>query len=314
MLLVGVGDAVAAVAVSVDLDGARPGAFAGLGQEVVHCGPHFVEVVAVALAPLHVVAGGALGEFAGRRAGLAGAHRVAVVLDHENDRQVPEGGEVVGLVDGALVDGAVAHERHRGPLQALVLDGVGEAGAERDLAADDAVPAPEIAGRIKIMHRAALALGAAGGLAVELGHERLGVHPDGDGVAVIAVRRDDVVVRAHQGAGADGDRLLADVKVEEAADLLRLIGAEAALFETPDAHHLAMQLDLVLARQLRVDRSRGVIRAAGGGGRAFGLGSGSRFLAHGRSFGWWKRGSVRRRRGKSSGDWVIARRPPFARR
>ena len=138
---------------------------------------------------------------------------------------------------GSLVDGPVPHERHAGALYPLVLQAVGEPGAERHLAADDAVAAPEIAGGIEEMHRAAFSLGASRGLPVELGHERVHLHPDGDGVSVVAVRGDDMVVLAHEGAAADGDGLLADVQVKEAADLLRLVRAQAPLLEPPDAHH-----------------------------------------------------------------------------
>ncbi len=179
--------------------------------------------------------------------------------------RLPERGEVVGLVDGALVDRAVAHEGHAGALQALVLEPVGEAGAERHLAADDAVAAPVVAGGVEEMHRAALALGAAGHLAVELRHERVQLHADRDGVAVVAVGGDDVVVLAHQRAAADGHRLLADVEMQEAADLLGLVGAQAALLEPADAHHHAVQGDLLLGRQRRVDGRGREARLAGAG-------------------------------------------------
>jgi hypothetical protein len=93
------------------------------------------------------------------------------------------------------------------------------------------------------VHGAALALGAAGGLAVELGHELVHAHADGDGVAVVAVGGDDVVVLAHEGAAAHGHRFLADVEVQEPTDLLGLIGAQRTFLEAADAHHRAEELD-----------------------------------------------------------------------
>jgi hypothetical protein len=69
----------------------------------------------------------------------------------------------------------------------------------------------------------------------------------------------------HQRAAADRDGLLTDVEVQKAADLLRLVGAEAALFEAPDAHHLAVQLNLFIARQPGVDGRHGMIGAGFGG-------------------------------------------------
>ena len=76
-----------------------------------------------------------------------GAHGVVVVLDHEDDRQLPERRHVEGLVDLALVGGAVAEIGERNIVVAAVLVGEGEAGAERHLGADDAVAAVELSSR-----------------------------------------------------------------------------------------------------------------------------------------------------------------------
>ena len=123
--------------------------------------------MAEALGPMDAVTGGALGETgAGGGADLGGAHRITVVFDDKDAGQIPEGGEIHGLVHGTLVDGAVAHESHGGPFVALVFNAVGEADAEGDLATDDAVAAPIVVGRVKIVHRSTLALGATGDLAV----------------------------------------------------------------------------------------------------------------------------------------------------
>ena len=95
---------------------------------------------------------------------------------------------------------------------------------------------------------------------------------------MVAVGGDDVVVRAQEGAAADGDRLLADVKVQKAADLLCLVGAQAALLEPADPDHLPVEVDLLPPRVSgRIDR-----RAAGpaGNGLVLGLGCGARFLIH----------------------------------
>src|SRR4051812_27190214 len=126
------------------------------------------------------------------------------------------------------------------------------------------------------MHRAAFALRATGGFAVELGHERLRVHTDRDRVTVVAVRCDHVVVLAHQGAAADGDGFLADVEMEEPADLLGLVSAETALFEAANPHHLTEELDLLILRELRIDwRAAEVVRLGGALSRFF-FGSSSR--------------------------------------
>jgi hypothetical protein len=59
-------------------------------------------------------------------------------------------------------------------------------------------------------------------------------------VAVIAIRRDDVVIFAQHTDRADGDRLLTAVLVKEAADLVPLLVEHLRPFlEAADQHHLA---------------------------------------------------------------------------
>ena len=282
--IIRIGDGVAAVTVGADLDNGGFAFLAGDLEEFIHRRADFVNVVAFADAPRHAVAFSAFGEFAGGGTGLAGAHGITVVLDDENAGKVPERGEIVGLVHGALVDGAIAHERHGRAFVALIFYAVSEAHSEGDLAADDAVAAPVIALGRKEMHRAAFAFGATGDFAVELGHEGLGVHADGDGVTVVAVGGDDVVMFAHERTATDGDGLLAVIKMEEAADVgpaggvLAGVGAVAALFEAADAHHLAEEFDLLGRGQRGINGGLAVAGVAGGG---FLLDGGARFLAHG---------------------------------
>ena len=72
------------------------------------------------------------------------AHGIAVVLDDEDDRQLPERGHVEGLVDLALVGRAIAEIGDRHMVVAAILVGEGEARAQRHLRADDAVAAEEL--------------------------------------------------------------------------------------------------------------------------------------------------------------------------
>ncbi len=72
-----------------------------------------------------------------------GAHGVLVVLDDIDDRQLPQLGHVEGLVDLALVGGAVAEIGQADAVIAAILVGEGQAGAQRHLGADDAVAAIE---------------------------------------------------------------------------------------------------------------------------------------------------------------------------
>jgi hypothetical protein len=76
---------------------------------------------------LHAVAGGALPELGARGELLLGRRRVrvAVVLDHEDDREREEGGQVHRLVDVAGAGGAVAEERESDRLAAEAPLGIG---------------------------------------------------------------------------------------------------------------------------------------------------------------------------------------------
>jgi hypothetical protein len=85
----------------------------------------------------------------------------------------------------------------------------------------------------------------------------------------------------------DGDRLLADVEVEKAADLLALIGAQRALLEAADAHHLPEQIELGFGVERRVGGGLAEVLARGVGG-GLGLGGGAVFLGH---RGSWKLGN-----------------------
>ena len=71
----------------------------------------------------------------------------------------------------------------------------------------------------------------------------LALHAARERVTVLAIGRDDGVVRAERRHHADGDRLLADVEVQEAADLARAVELGALLLEAADAQHLAQQGD-----------------------------------------------------------------------
>ena len=70
-------------------------------------------------------------------------------------------------------------------------------------------------------------------------------------VTVLAVRRDDRVLRRERLHRTDRDGLLADVQVHEAADLRRAVELDALLLEPAHPQHLAQQLEAVLAVDVR---------------------------------------------------------------
>ena len=126
-----------------------------------------------------------------------------------------------------------------------------EAGAERDLRADDAVAAVEAMLDAEHVHRAALALGNAGGAAGQLGHDHLGVDAIGEHVAVVAIAGDDAVASdLHRRLQADRDRFLADVEVAEAADQAEAVELPGALLEAADEQHLLVEVEQLVLRRL----------------------------------------------------------------
>ena len=81
--------------------------------------------------------------------------------------------------------------------------------------------------------RAAPPTDAAGALAIELRHGAARIAGPRQVVRVLAVGGDDVVARLRGRDRPDGDGFLADVEVQEAADLALLVGTARRLFETP---------------------------------------------------------------------------------
>lgn len=229
LLVVGVGNGVALVAVGVDFENGWAGLVVGAFDGLVHAVANGVDGFSANGVPIHVVAFGASCEAAfGEGAGalLGSPHAVAVVLDDVDDRQVPKGGEVEGFVEGALIDGSVSEETHAAAFDVLVFKSVGEACSERGLAANDSVASPVVLVGREVVHGTAFSLGAAGRLALEFGHALVHGHADGEGVPVVAVGGYEVIVVSHERCAAGDYGLLADVKVEKSADLALLVDAQ----------------------------------------------------------------------------------------
>jgi len=137
-------------------------------------------------------------------------------------------------VEGALVVGGVAQETDGDLVAPLHLDGLGHAGGEGEGPAHQGVTAHETVLHVEQVHGAPAALGAAGLLAEQFGHHRLGIGAALDGMDVIPVAGDDVVVagpgRLHHPVHAG---LLAGVEMEETTDLAFHVGFVATLLEAP---------------------------------------------------------------------------------
>ena len=143
-------------------------------------------------------------------------------------------------MEDALVVGAVAEERDHHLIAASELDRERRADRERHGGADDAVGAQDVALQVGDVHRAAEPAAVAGLAPHQLGHHAVGAGALGDAVAMAAVVARDVVVLAQMRAGADRDRLLADVAVRGALDRARLELLDHPLLEAADAHHVGV--------------------------------------------------------------------------
>ena len=232
----------AAVAVGVGLEERRSllrtGALDGLGHRIAHG----QEVHAVDLAAGDPIGRGPLVEVLHRRGAVdRRAHAVAVVLDDVDDRQVPQRAHVQRLVERSLVDRAVAEEAQADLVGIAEADAVADAGGQRQVAAHDPVAAEVAAGHVVEVHAAALAAADARELPAQLGEQQAGVRSPREGVAVVAVIRDEVVIGPHHAHGPDADRFLADVEVEEAADPALDVELGAPLLEAADEQHLLVQ-------------------------------------------------------------------------
>jgi len=126
-------------------------------------------------------------------------------------------------VEETDIGGAVAHHADSDGVILHVDVGQRQAGGNRNVRADDGVPAPEEFFGVGEVHRATFAFGNAGGLSQQFGHNRAGRNADIVGHAVIAVSGNDVIVRPAGRYQAGADRLLPDVEVQKTTNFSCLI-------------------------------------------------------------------------------------------
>src|SRR5688572_2743227 len=175
---------------------------------------------------------------------------------YEDDRQLPQLGEVQLLVEQPLAQRALAEEAHRHLSGLQILRREGRAGGNPGAAADDRVGAQVAGARVGDVHRPALALAVAGFLAEQLGEHQVRRRALGQAVAVTAVRARDVVVVPQRLADADGNRFLADIEVRQAWHQRAGVEIVHALFEQPDGHHPVVEANQLVGR----DVGRGLLR------------------------------------------------------
>ena len=255
----------AAVAVGVHLHDVRAFAGADVGRYLVARLLHREHVHAVDGNAGDTERLAAAEKLGGRRSPLQRrAHGIAVVLDNVDDRQLPQAGHVEGLVDLALVGGAVAEVAEVEAAVAAVLVGEGEPGAERHRSADDAVSAVEFLLDGEHVHRAALALGIAADAPGQLGHHALRFHPRRQHVAVVAVGGDHRILVGGTRVQAGDHGLLTDVEVAEAGDQSHAVKLAGLLLEATDQQHFTVELQQLLRVRLGFGLRLGFAAALGG--------------------------------------------------
>src|SRR5215467_16276277 len=179
----------------------------------------------------HAEPGGTVGDVvAGHRPGAGRGLGVAVVLGDEDGRQIPHRGQVHRLERRALVARAVTKEHDADAAGALDLGGQRRPADQRRPATDDAIGAEHALGQVGDVHRAALAMAAAGPAAVDLGHHLAHVNALSDAVAMTAMGTGDGVTVIEAVAYADRRRFLTRVQVDESGNLAgRELGVYAFL-------------------------------------------------------------------------------------
>jgi hypothetical protein len=101
----------------------------------------------------------------------------------------------------------------------------------------DRVAAIHVVLLVKKMHRPTESARAAGLFSKKLRHACIRAGAPGQGVPVITVSSDYVIIRPNGSDRPNHDGFLTDVKVTKAANLLRLILLTGSLFEAPDQQH-----------------------------------------------------------------------------
>ena len=235
---VAVGARMAARAVGLALDQrralARPGPV-GRGEGRLGDGG---EIVAVDDDARHRIGARPVGDIGDRgRARDRHRHGVLIVLADEDDRQLPDRGDVQRLVKRAFVVRAVAEKGDRDRAGPALLGAERGADGDRQAAADDAVGAEVAPGRIGDMHRAAAPPAIAALAPEELGEHRRELGALGDAMAVAAMGRGDVVGVAQRHADANRRRLLADRQMHRAVAQAADVGVLRRLLEAADAMH-----------------------------------------------------------------------------
>src|SRR6056297_945708 len=244
---VDVADVVAVVAVRVAQQERRSLAAAGAAHELGGGGTDGAEVLAVDVLDVDAERARAVEDCAGGDLVVVGVLVVHVVLAHVHDRQLPELRHVHHFVQQALAQRALAEEADGDVAVAAPLGAQGGAGGDAGAAADDGVGAQVAVLLVGDVHAPALATAVAVAAPEQLREHPVQRSALRDAVAVAAVGAGDRVLAAQRLAHADRHRLLAGVHVRQAGHARGEIEVVGVLLEHPDALHLPVCAEPVLA-------------------------------------------------------------------
>src|SRR5258706_2227295 len=231
-----------AVAVGLHFQDVGPLAGAAPCDRLVARGLHRANVHAVDLLAGDIEGDATLGKVGlRRRPRHRCAHRVTVVLDDEDDRELPQLRHVETLIDLSLVRCAVAEIGQADKIVAAIAVGESKAGAERHLCGDNAMAAEEILLLAEHVHGAALALGVAAVASGQFGHHTFGFHSGSQHMPVVAVSRYDLIALFQGHIHANDNRFLADIEMAKAADRAHSVELPGLFLETADQQHVAQR-------------------------------------------------------------------------
>ena len=139
----------------------------------------------------------------------------------------------------ALIDRPVTKVTETNLVATPVLVRKGNPCRQRNMAAHNRVATQKAPLCLEEVHRATLAARTACGLAQKFSHGRLWIHPTRQGMAVVAISGDQVVIVSQHADRSDRTRLLAIVKMAKATNFLILIEKSGSLLKSSDQMHLA---------------------------------------------------------------------------
>ncbi len=188
--------------------------------------------------------------------------RVAVVLDHEDDRQLVDAREVHRLVDVALVAGAFAGVGHRDLVDAADLGRPGDPGRVQDLRGHRRRKRQDVAVAIAVVAGHLATAGAGVACLGELGeHDLARGHAEGDQARDGAVIGNEPVEALAHAIGDRDLRALVALAADDEGDLAGAVEDPHALVQRPRERHQPVHLQQVVRSESQV-RADGSMAAA----------------------------------------------------